>query len=297
MSQTELAQLVAMLRSGGPDLAAPPGKLRADFSTMVAAAPLAPDLHFETIALESVPALACMSPGARTDRCLLYLHGGAFVIGSAHDYRTLFGALGRAAGVRVVAPDYRLAPEHPFPAAVEDALACYRVLLRSGYSASSIVLAGDSAGGGLVMSLMVAARDAGLPMPAGAVLISPWVDLECQGRSMTTKAAADPSITREGLLTNAALYLGRTAAQTPLASPLLADLSGLPALLLQVGTAEILLDDALRLATRAADANIQVRLSVWPDMPHVWHFFGFMLEEGRHALAEAGVFLQSRLRD
>jgi len=294
MSQSELQQLVAMLRSTGPDLTAPPAKLRADFTVMVGAAPLASDLIFEPVRLGGVSALACTAPGAREDCCLLYLHGGAFVIGSAQDYRSVFAELGRAAGVKVVAPDYRLAPEHPFPAAVDDALASYRALLER-HAPASIVLAGDSAGGGLVTSLLVAARDAGLPLPAGALLLSPWVDLACQGRSMTTKAAADPSITRPGLLANAALYLGRKPADTPLASPLHADLAGLPPMLLQVGTAEILLDDALRLATRAAEANVEVRLSVWPDMPHVWHFFGFMLEEGRRAVAEAGDFLRARL--
>jgi acetyl esterase/lipase len=295
MSQSELAQLVAMLRSSGPDLTAPPAQLRKDFSAMVGAAPLAPELRFEPTSLGGVPALACMSPGARADRCLLYLHGGAFVIGSAQDYRSLFGELGRAAGVRAVAPDYRLAPEHPFPAAIDDVLTAYRALLAEGRPASSIVLAGDSAGGALVTGLLVAARDAGLPMPAGALLISPWVDLACEGHSMSTKAVADPALTREGLLVHAALYLGRRPAQTPLASPLHADLSGLPPLLVQVGTAEILLDDSLRLAARAAEANVRISLSVWPDMPHVWHFFGFMLEEGRRAIGEAAEFLRARL--
>ncbi|HTT02282.1 MAG TPA: alpha/beta hydrolase [Steroidobacteraceae bacterium] len=295
MSQSELAQLVAMLRSSGPDLTAPPAQLRADFTAMVGAAPLSSELHFEPTALGGVPALSCMSPGTRVDRCLLYLHGGAFVIGSAQDYRSLFGELGRATGVRAVAPDYRLAPEHPFPAAIHDVLAAYRALLAEGRPASSIVVAGDSAGGALVTALLVGARDAGLPMPAGALLISPWVDLACEGRSMSTKALVDPSITREGLLIHAALYLGRQPAETPLASPLYADLAGLPPLLVQVGTAEILLDDALRLAARAAEANVRVSLSVWPDMPHVWHFFGFMLEEGRRAIGEAAEFLRARL--
>jgi acetyl esterase/lipase len=297
MSQSELANLIAMLRSSELDLASPPAKLRADFSAMVSAAPLPPDLRFESVHLGGVPALACTPPGAATDRCMLYLHGGAFVIGSAQDYRSLFGALGRAAGVRAVAPDYRLAPEHPFPAAIDDALGAYRALLSAGQSASGIVLAGDSAGGGLLLSLMVAARDAGLPLPAGAVMISPWVDLACQGSSMSTKAEVDPSLTRDGLLANAALYLGSRRPETPLASPLHANLAGLPATLLQVGTAEILLDDSLRLAARAIEANARICLSIWPDMPHVWHFFGFMLEEGRRAVAEAGQFLRTQLGD
>jgi epsilon-lactone hydrolase len=297
MSQSELAELIGILRSSGPDLSAPPAKLRADFSAMVAAAPVASDLRFDSISMGGIPGLASISPGARTDRCLLYLHGGAFVIGSAHDYRSLYGELGRAIGVRAVAPDYRLAPENPFPAAVTDVLNVYRALLADGLPASAIVLAGDSAGGGLVASLMIAARDAGLPMPAGALLISPWADLACEAPSMTTKATADPALTREGLLANAALYLAQHLPQTPLASPVHADLARLPPMLVQVGTAEILLDDALRIATRAAQANVRIVLSVWPDMPHVWHFFGFMLEEGRRAVREAADFLRAQLGD
>lgn len=295
MSRAELAQLLALLRASGPDLTAPPAQLRAEFSAMVGAAPIAPDLSFDPITLGAVSGLACTPPGARGDRCLLYLHGGAFVIGSAQDYRSLYGELGRAAGLRVVAPNYRLAPEHPFPAALDDALAVYRALLASGLPASGIALAGDSAGGGLVTSLLVAAREAALPLPAAAVLISPWVDLACTGASMRSKADADPALTRSGLLANAALYLDERSLETPLASPLYAELTGLPPLLIQVGTAEILLDDALRLAARAAAAEVRVSLSIWPAMPHVWHFFGFMLEEGRQAVSEAADFVRARL--
>jgi epsilon-lactone hydrolase len=295
MSRSELAQLVSMLRSSGPDLCAPPAKLREDFSAMVGAAPVASDLRFDPVRLGGVSGLACVHPGARSDQCLLYLHGGAFVIGSARDYRSLYGELGRAAGLRVVAPDYRLAPEHPFPAALEDALSVYRGLLAGGLPASSIALAGDSAGGGLVTSLLVAAREAELPMPAAAVLISPWVDLACTGATMQSKADADPALTRAGLLSNAARYLGTHSLEAPLASPLYAELAGLPPLLVQVGTAEVLLDDALRLAARSAEADVRVSLSIWPEMPHVWHFFGFMLEEGRQAVIEAGDFVRARL--
>ena len=295
MKTPELEQLVAGLRSGGPDLSAPPAEARAGFSAMVAAAPVASDIQFDTLELGGVTVLASLTPGARTDRTLLYLHGGAFVIGSPQDYRSLSAELGRAVGARVVAPDYRLAPEHPFPAAVDDALAVYRALLTQGQRPGNIVLAGDSAGGGLVMSLLVAARDAGLPLPAGALVISPWVDLACQGRSMETKLSEDPSLKREGLLAMARLYLQGRPPQTPLASPLFADLTGLPALLVQVGSAEILLDDAVRLAGNAAEAGVRVQLSVWPDMPHVWHFFSFLLREGRQGIDEAAAFLRAQL--
>ncbi len=296
MKSPALEQLIAGLRAGGPDLSDPPTKVRADFSAMVGAAPVAPDIQFESLVLGGVPALQSLTPGARSDQTLLYLHGGAFVIGSAQDYCCISAELGRAAGVRAVSIDYRLAPEHPFPAAVDDAVAAYRALLSAGHAPSQIVIAGDSAGGGLTVSMLLAARDAGLPLPAAALLLSPWVDLTCQAGSMTTKAAADPVLNRPDLLSMAALYLQGQSATAPLASPLQADLRGLPPLLVQVGTAEILLEDATRLATAAAAADVRVQLSVWPDMIHDWHFFSFLLPEGREAIAEAGAFLRHQLR-
>jgi acetyl esterase/lipase len=291
MSSAELAQLITLLRSNDLDLAATPAKARSDFSASIGAAPVATDISFESLTLAGRPALASLTPGARADKTLLYIHGGAFVIGSPTDYRSLTGEMGRAAGVRTVSLDYRLAPEHPFPAAVDDCVATYRALLEAGNKPADIALAGDSAGGGLVISTLVAARDAGLPMPAAALVISPWVDLACTGGTMQTKQAEDPSITREGLQAMAALYLQGKPLSTPLASPLYADLRGLPPLFVQVGSAELLLDDAVRLVGAAGAAGVPVHLSIWPNMPHVWHIFGFMLGEGRDALTEAGVFL------
>lgn len=295
MSSTELAQLITLLRSNELDLTSSPQKARADFSASIGAAPVAADITFESGKLAGLPVLASTTPGARTDQTLLYIHGGAFVIGNPTDYRSLSAELGRAAGVSTVSLDYRLAPEHPFPAAVDDCVAAYRALLEGGIKPADIVLAGDSAGGGLVIATLVAARDAGLPMPAGALTISPWVDLACTGSSMQSKIAADPSITREGLLANAELYLQGKPLTTPLASPLYADLRGLPPVFVQVGTAEVLLDDAIRLVGALGAADVPVHLSVWPNMPHVWHIFGFMLSEGRDALTEAGVFLTASL--
>ena len=296
MSSAELAQLITLLRSNDLDLAATPAKARSDFSASIGAAPVAADISFESLTLAGRPALASLTPGARADKTLLYIHGGAFVIGSPTDYRSLTGELGRAAGVRTVSLDYRLAPEHPFPAAVDDCVAAYRALLEAGNKPVDIALAGDSAGGGLVISTLLAARDAGLPMPAAALVISPWVDLACTGGTMQSKQAEDPSITREGLQAMAALYLQGKPLSTPLASPLYADLRGLPPLFVQVGSAELLLDDAVRLAGAAGAAGVPVHLSIWPNMPHVWHIFGFMLSEGRDALTEAGVFLGTFLK-
>jgi len=295
MASAELQALVQGLRAGGMDFSAAPAAVRTAFSAMTAAAPLPADVQVRECSLGGLPALETRTPGIDPDRVLLYLHGGAFVIGSARDYLTLSAALGRAAGCRAVSVDYRLAPEHPFPAAVDDALLAWRSLLAEGVPAQRIVLAGDSAGGGLALALLVAARDAGLPLPAGALLLSPWVDLACESPSMRERATADPALTREGLLAMAAHYLQGRPPSEPLASPVHADLEGLPPLLVQVGTAEVLLDDSLRLANRAAQADVPLTLAVWPQMVHVWHFFAFMLPEGGRALEEAGAFLRGRL--
>ena len=294
MSDQEREVLLGMLSESGPDLSAPPPKARADFETMMEAMPVGEDVTFTEKTIGGVPALHSLTPGADAGRTLLYLHGGAYVIGSPKAYRALASNLARAAGVSGLSLDYRLAPEHPFPAAVDDAVAAYRALLDEGKAPGSIAIAGDSAGGGLTMATLVAARRAGLPMPAAAFVISPWVDLACEGASITGKAEADPILTRDGLLAMAAHYLQGTGARDALASPLHADLSGLPPLLIQVGSDEILLDDATVLAARAGAAGVRVRLDVWPRMPHVWHAFSFMLSEGRDAIAEAGAFLNAR---
>lgn len=290
-----LAQLIAALRAGDLDFAAPPAQTRASFEATLATIPVAPDLTFTAETLAGLPTLRIVSPGAAEDAALLYLHGGAYVAGSAQGYRGLAGEMARAAGVTGYAIDYRLAPEAPFPAAVDDAVAAYQALLARGFAAHRIVLAGDSAGGGLVAALLVALRDAGTALPAAAVLISPWADLTGNAASLANKAAADPSLTAAGLQAGARHYLGTTPATHPLASPVFADFTGLPPLLIQVGSSEILLDDAVRLASAAGAAEVAVRLEVWPQMVHVWHAFGFMLEEGRRAIAGAGDFLRAAL--
>lgn len=290
-----LTQLVAALRAGDLDFGAPPEQTRTTFEATLATIPVNPDLAFHADVLAGLPTLRIASPDVADDAALLYLHGGAFVAGSAQGYRGLAGELARAVGVAGYSVDYRLAPEAPFPAAVNDAVAAYQALLARGLAPNRIVFAGDSAGGGLVVSTLVALRDAGLPLPAAALVISPWADLSGTAASLVTKAAADPSLTPAGLHTAAQHYLNGAPSSHPLASPVNADLTGLPPLLIQVGSAEILLDDAVRLAGVAGAANVGVRLEVWPNMPHVWHAFGFMLEEGRHAIAVAGEFLRGAL--
>ncbi len=297
MSTQELAALISMMGEGGPDLAAPPAQARADFEALLANVPVSPDLKIEAASAGGVPGLWIDAPEARQDRVLLYLHGGGYVAGSANGYRSLVGELGRATKARALAIDYRLAPEHPFPAAVDDAVAAYRSLLDRSVSAKSIVFAGDSAGGGLVVTVMMAVRDSGLPLPAAGLSISPWLDLECSGASMKTKAASDLALTRDELLHAGRSYRGDTAGdgRGGQLAPLNANLSGLAPLLVQVGSAEILLDDATRLAARAGAADVSTRLEVWPNMPHVWHLFGFMLSEGRDAIRSAGTFLEAHL--
>lgn len=294
MSAQELESIIHMLRTAGPDLAAPPPQARESFEAMLGAIPVPDDVVFESATLGGVPARWSSTPGAAEERVLVYLHGGGYLLGSSLGYRALFSALARAAGARGLALDYRLAPEHPFPAAVDDAVSGYRALLGQGIEAGNIAIAGDSAGGGLTVAMLVAARDAGLPMPAAAVAISPWVDMEATGASMASKAASDPSLNREGLLAMAGTYLNGASPRSALAAPLYADLAGLPPLLIQVGSAEVLLDDATRLAARAGGADVEVQLEIWPRMPHVWHGFAFALSEGRDAIQRAGAFIAGR---
>jgi acetyl esterase/lipase len=293
MPNPEIAIVRAMLAQTPANLA--PEEMRKVYDAIGAQLPTPPDVVLEATQAHGVPAEWSTAPGAADDRAILYLHGGGYVIGSILSHRHLAAALGRAAGTRVLALDYRLAPEHPFPAAVDDALAGYRYLLEKGFAPEKIAIAGDSAGGGLTVATLVAAREAGLPQPACGFCISPWVDLEGVGESMTTKAAEDPMVQRDGLAGMAAAYLGETPARTPLAAPLYADLAGIAPLIIQVGSAETLLDDSTRLASKAGAAEVPVRLEVWPEMIHVWHFFHPLLSDGRRAIAIAGDFIRARM--
>ncbi len=235
-----------------------------------------------------------VADGADQDKVILYVHGGGYVMGSAGSHRDMTGRLSQAAGARVLSLNYRLAPEHPFPAPVDDSVAAYRWLLGQGIQASNIAIAGDSAGGGLALAALIAIRDAGEPMPAAGIGISPWVDMEGTGESMTTRAAVDPVVQKEGLLDMAKLYLGGADPRDPLAAPLHADLSGLPPLLIQVGDAETLLDDSTRITERARKADVDVTLKIWDEMPHVWHLFAPILPEGQQAIEEIGTFFKEQ---
>lgn len=293
MANPEIAAIRAFLasRERSDDIAA----TRAGYDAIGAVFPPADDVTLTPIDAGSVPAEWSAAPGAAADAVLLYLHGGGYVLGSIASHRHLVTELGRVAGVRTLALDYRLAPEHPFPAAVEDALAGYRWLLAQGIAPGRIAVAGDSAGGGLTLALLLALKSEALPQPAAAVAISPWVDLAGTGASMIAKAAADPMVQKDGLMMMAAQYLGGADAATPLASPLHGDLSGLAPLFIQVGSEETLLDDAIRLAGAAGAAQVPVRLEVAPEMIHVWHYFHPMLGAARDAIASAGAFIAGHI--
>jgi len=270
-------------------------EIRAGFDALAGIFPAAPDVRSERVDAGGVPAEWTDVPGADPRCVLLYLHGGGYAIGSVSTHRDLTSRIARAAGVRALSVEYRLAPEHPHPAAVEDSTAAYRWLLGQGIEAERVVISGDSAGGGLTLATLVALRDAGDPLPAAGVSLSPWVDLEGIGESMTTLAEIDPLLDRDGLLWMAKLYLGGLDPRTPLAAPLYADLAGLPPLLIQVGKAEGLLDDARRVAERARAAGVDVTLEAWDDMIHVWHIFASMLPEAREAIERIGEFMRKRL--
>jgi monoterpene epsilon-lactone hydrolase len=293
MSTQELQMLVDQIRSGPLSFEASPAELRASFEGMLATFPVDEEVTFQELTLGGVPTLQSADPGADLGRVVFYLHGGGYVAGSPTAYRTLWSRLATAAGARGLAPSYRLAPESPFPGAVQDALSAYRDLLQQGVRPEDIAVAGDSAGGGLAVALLLAARDEGLPMPSSVTLLSPWTDLACAGASMTGKAAADPSLTPAGLRQRAADYLAGHDAHDPLASPVEADLTGFPPMLVHVGTAEVLLDDSTRLAARAAACDVRTSLEVWPAMVHVFALFGFALSEGREVVDHCGAFMRS----
>jgi acetyl esterase/lipase len=257
--------------------------------------PLPEGLMVEQVADNDVKGEWVRTVGVRGDAALFYLHGGAYVFCSAATHRQLVAALSEAAGVAAFALDYRLAPESPFPAAVEDAVNGYRWLLSQGFAPERIVIAGDSAGGGLAVATLVAARDAGLPMPAAAVCISPWADLTITAESYRTRATEDPTLGADRLKMLGQVYLNGADDRHPLASPVFANLAGLPPLLIQVGTAEVLYDDSISLDATARAAGVDSHLEVWEEMVHVWHFYHWMLGEGRRAIARIGEFVKAKI--
>ena len=254
--------------------------------------PMAEDVVCERVGANGVAAEWISASGVAEDRVLFHLHGGGYAVGSMRTHREMLSRMSRASGARVLGIDYRLAPEVTFPAPVEDSIAAYRWLLSNGIDPKKIVIAGDSAGGGLVVSALVALRYLGEPMPAAGICISPWVDMEALGESYITKAEEDPVGSRDMIHFMAGMYLGSSDPRAPLASPIYADLTGLPPLLVQVGSAEVLLDDSTGLVERAKAAGVDVTLEVWDDMIHVWQFFAPILPEGQQAIDRIGEFFR-----
>lgn len=256
---------------------------------------VAPDIVFKAARIGGVETEWSAAPGSDGTRVLVFFHGGGYCSGSIRSHRSMASEAGRAAGVKALAVGYRLAPEHPYPAALQDAMAVYDALLADGVPARHVAVGGDSAGGNLALALILRLREAGKPLPACGWLVSPWTDLAMTGATLASKASVDPIISKPYLQELADAYLAGTDPKLPLVSLLYADLAGLPPLLVQVGSAETLLDDAIRIAARAAADDVRVTLEVWPRMIHAWHLWAARLASGRAALASAGAFMRAAL--
>lgn len=299
MASAELKEIVETLRQnplfGDADVAT----LRSSMLALTTIAPTPEGVRYEATEIGGVEAEWALTDAAPSaagpGATLLYFHGGAYCIGAVATHRGLVGQLALATGMRALSLEYRLAPEHPFPAAIDDAVSAYRALVARGVPPKHIVLAGDSAGGGLTVATLLALRDAGDPLPAAGVCISPWLDMTGSGASWQTRAAEDPMIHRSGLDKCSDMYLAGKDPRTPLASPIFADLRGLPPILIHVGTAEVLLDDSTVFAERARAAGVDVTLEVWEEMIHVWHAFAPVVPEGVQAIARIAEYLRSRL--
>ena len=258
--------------------------------------PVADDVNLELVDLGGVSGEWSIAPGSDATRVLIFFHGGGYCSGSILSHRRMVAEAGRAAGTRTLAVGYRLAPEHPFPAALDDALTVWRYVQNQGVAAKHIAIGGDSAGGGLTVALINRLRNAREELPGCAWLVSPWTDLAMSGETLTTKDAIDPIIHKGylGELADAYLPAGMDR-KDPQISPLYADLKGLPPTLIQVGSAETLLADATRFAAAAGAADVPVTLEIWPHMIHAWHLWNAHLEPGRRALANAGSFIRECL--
>jgi monoterpene epsilon-lactone hydrolase len=295
VSTEQRENLEAILRQSafpaGSDVSAQRRQLR----ELLSAQPLPAEVTVTAAVLGGVPAAEITVGGVEPRHVVLYFHGGVYVMGDAFLAADLASQVGRRAAARVFSVDYRLAPEHPYPAAVDDALAAYKALLDNGTAPSDIAFAGESAGGGLAIATLVSARDHGLPLPAAAYVMSPYADLTLAGPTMDTKAAADPLLSRENLQARVTDYTAGQDAALGLISPVFAGLSGLPPLIIQAGTHEVLLDDAIRLARQAATADVQVTLDITPGVPHVFQAYYPILDEAAAALDRAGQLLSAHL--
>jgi monoterpene epsilon-lactone hydrolase len=295
VSTEQQATLDAILRQSAFPVDSDVNEQRQLLRELLSAQPLPSEVTVTESALGSVKTAEITVDEVESRHVVLYFHGGVYVMGDAFLAADLASQVGRRTDAKVISVDYRLAPEHPYPAAVDDALAAYEALLDSDISPSDIAFAGESAGGGLAVATMVNARDHGLELPAAAYLMSPYVDLTLAGATMETKSEADPLLSRELLVPRVTDYVSGQDAALGLISPVFAELSGLPPLIIQAGSHEVLLDDATRLAQQAASADVEVTLDVTPGVPHVFQAYSALLDEAGAALDRVGQFLSARL--
>ena len=295
MSKQQQRQLNANLLQGQFDTGGDVQTLRAAFSELMAQVPVAPDVQQNPVEIGGVGGVEVTIEGNEAENVILYFHGGVYVIGSAASSVPLVGDLARRTGVKAITLEYRLAPEHPYPAAVEDARAAYEGLLAQGVAPAQIALAGESAGGGLAVATLLALREAGVPLPSCGYLMSPYADLTLSGETLVEKQDVDPLLTNDGLRARVPDYVGGADASDPYISPIFGDLRELPPLLIQVSSHEILLSDALRLAGRAAISDVPVTLDVTPGVPHVFQAYAGLLDEAGAALDRASDFLRAQL--
>jgi len=293
MASVELKGLLENIRAAG--------SFEGDLMTMrkmMSRAPAYPrpeDITWEPLDAGGVPAEWVIPDDCEPGRALVYLHGGGYATGTLESTHALSSHIARATRARLLAVDFRLAPEHPYPAAVDDAVTAYRFAVSAGYAPEAMALCGDSSGGGLALATLVGLRELGDPMPATAICMSPWTDLTLSGASLELNREADPMVSAATLALMADAYLGDVDRRSPTASPLFADLTGLPPLLVQVGSNELLFDDATRFAERAQAAGVDVTLETWDDVFHVWQAFADLLPEARDAIAHIGTFVDQRL--
>ena len=295
MSKEQRENLDAILRQNAFPFDSDISVMRQLLRELAATQPLPADVTVTAAALGGVPTAEITIDGIEPRHVVLYFHGGVYVLGDAVQAAGLASQVGARTGAKVISVDYRLAPEHPYPAAVDDALAAYQALLEGGTAPADIVLAGESAGGGLAVATLVNARDHGLPLPAAAFPMSPYADLTLAGATMETKRAADPLFTPQAFPPRVADYTAGHDPALGLISPIFADLSGLPPLVIQAGSHEVLLDDAVRLAHHAANADIAVTLDITPQVPHVFQAYHAILDEAAAALDRAGHLLSAHL--
>ncbi len=284
-----IALIKARIKAEGEDHSV--AACRKAFQTLVEKLPPLPaDVKYHNVDADGIPSEWVSVKESREDFVLFYMHGGGYIVGSPTSHRDLISRMAREARMRALVPDFRLAPEHPFPTQIEDCVRAYQWLLKQGYTANHIVFAGESSGGALVISVLLALKEQQIPLPIAAIAISGMLDLEASSNTFKTNLSVDPSVDSERIFRLARLYIGDRDPKMPLASPIYANLTGLPPLLIQVSSVEVLLDDSIRLAQAARDCGGEVELEVWYGLPHAWHIYASILPEGQQAIVRAGKF-------